>query len=185
MIERLRGTILEKSPTALVVESGGIGFAVGVPLSTSQRVGGAGAQVALYARLVIREQSWELYGFSEIQEREIFDALTSVSGIGPKAALNLLSRMGTDEIKRVIARSDIDLLTTVPGIGKKRAAQIVFELNDRMAKEPAAAGLPDDALKALIALGLKRREAVERLRKIKDIERLSVSDILTIALKGE
>jgi len=185
MIERIRGKILEKSPTSVVIDVGGLGIAVGVPLSTSQKIGTVGDEVGLYTQLVIREQSWELFGFSQIAEREVFNILTSVSGVGPKAALNLLSRMEIDEIKSVIARSQTDVLTTVPGIGKKKAAKIIFELNEKIAKEPAVSGLPEDALKALVALGLSKREAAERLRKIADINTLSVSDILKIALRNE
>lgn len=185
MIERIRGKILDKTPTCVVIDWGGMGIAVGIPLSTSQEIGDVGDEALLYTQLVIREHSWELYGFSKEEEREVFNTLTSVSGIGPKAALNLLSRMEMNEIKTIIAESRTDILTSVPGIGKKKAAKIIFELNAKMAREPVAADVPVDALKALVALGLSKREAAERLRKVGSFAQLSLSEILKRALKGE
>lgn len=185
MIERIRGKILEKTPTSLVIDCGGMGIAVSIPLSTSQKIGGVGDEVRLYTQLVLREDSWELYGFSRTEEREVFNTITGVSGVGPKAALNLLSRMEFDEIKKAIATGRTDVLVTVPGIGKKKAAKIIFELNEKMAKEPVAGDVPEDALKALVTLGLSKREAVERLRRIADFNNLTVTDILKIALRNE
>ena len=164
MIAHLRGRILDKQPSRLVVDVNGVGYDISVPLSTFYGLGEPGAEIALRVHTHVREDALALYGFATRLEQELFERLIAISGIGPKVALAVLSGIEPPELIRAIGRGDLTRLTAIPGVGRKTAERIVLELKDRLprgeaAGEGAAAGAPalrDDLLSALINLGYHR-----------------------------
>ena len=144
MIAFLRGRIFEKHPNRIVVEVGGVGYDVFVPLSTFYGLGDSGSEIALRIHTHVREDALALYGFLTLLEQELFERLIGVSGIGPKVALAVLSGIETPELLRAIERGDIARLTAIPGIGKKTAERIVLELKDRLPRARMAAALAGD-----------------------------------------
>jgi Holliday junction DNA helicase RuvA len=165
VIAHLRGRLLEKQPNRIVVDVGGVGYDVQVPLSTFYGLGDAGSDVALRIHTHVREDALALFGFASRLEQELFERLISVSGIGPKVALSVLSGIEPSELMRAIERSDLARLTAIPGVGKKTSERIVLELKDRLPKVQTAATpglaaepslLRDDVLSALINLGYHR-----------------------------
>ena len=167
MIAQLRGLILEKHPNRIVVDVGGVGYDVFVPLSTFYGLGDAGSDISLRIHTHVREDALALYGFRTILEQDLFERLISVSGIGPKVALGVLSGIEPLELTRAIERSDIARLTAIPGVGRKTSERIVLELKDRLPRvqvehavagevEAAPGGVRDDVLSALVNLGYHR-----------------------------
>ena len=164
MIAHLRGRILEKYPNRIVVEVNGVGYDVSVPLSTFYGLSEAGGDIALRIHTHVREDALALYGFATLLEQDLFERLISVSGIGPKLALAVLSGIEPVELMRAVERSDVARLTAIPGVGKKTSERIVLELKDRLprapvaaiAGEPAVPALRDDVLSALVNLGYHR-----------------------------
>ena len=165
MIAHLRGTLLEKHPTRLVVEVGGVGLEVHVSLPTVQSVGKIGETVSLHTVLVVREDALMLYGFSEAPERALFLKLLTVSGIGPKIALGALSGPSVPELVAAIRDGNLAVLTRLPGVGKKTAERMSVDLRDGLLEFEAAAtaGVADaarnDAVGALVSLGYNRSAA--------------------------
>jgi holliday junction DNA helicase RuvA len=174
VIAQLRGRILEKQPNKIVVDVNGVGYDVSVPLSTFYGLGDTGSDIALRIHTHVREDALSLYGFGTRLEQELFERLISVSGIGPKVALAVLSGIEPPELVKAIERADLARLTAIPGVGKKTSERIVLELKDRMPKatipeETGARGtapvLRDDVLSALMNLGYHRplaEKAVDR-----------------------
>ena len=165
MIAQLRGRILEKQPNRIVVDVAGVGYDVLVPLSTFYGLGETGSEIALRIHTHVREDALALYGFATKIEQELFERLISVSGIGPKLALAVLSGIEPRELVRAIERADLSRLTAIPGVGKKTSERIVLELKDRLPRvspseaagtAPEAPALRDDVLSALINLGYHR-----------------------------
>jgi holliday junction DNA helicase RuvA len=165
VIARLRGNLLDKQPNRIVVDLHGVGYDVIVPLSTFYGLGELGSEVVLRIHTHVREDALLLYGFATELEQQLFERLISVSGIGPKLALAVLSGIEPPELMRAIERSDVARLTAIPGVGKKTSERIVLELKDRLPRVPvavAAAGdadgpaLRDDVLSALMNLGYHR-----------------------------
>jgi Holliday junction DNA helicase RuvA len=165
MIAHLRGKLLEKQPTRLVVEVGGVGLEVSVPVPTVQATGKVGDMVSLHTVLVVREDALTLYGFSEASERALFLKLLTVSGIGPKLALGALSGPSVPELVSAIREGNLAVLTRLNGIGKKTAERMSVELRDNLLEFEAAqaAGAPsaarNDAVGALVSLGYNRGAA--------------------------
>jgi holliday junction DNA helicase RuvA len=167
VIAHLRGRILEKQPTRVVVDVGGVGYDVAVPLSTFYGLGEPGAEVALRVHTHVREDALALYGFATVLELDLFNRLISISGIGPKLALAVLSGIEPPDLVSAIERGDLARLTAIPGVGKKTSERIVLELRDRLPRAHAAtvpAGgaaadgliVRDDLLSALMNLGYHR-----------------------------
>jgi len=165
MIASVRGRLLAKQPTRLVVEVGGVGLELLVPLATSRVVGEAGDEVSLRTTLVVREDSLTLYGFATAEERALFLKLIGVSGIGPKMALSALSGSSVADLVAALRAEDVALLTRIPGIGKKTAERMIVELKDAVAGiAPAAPPSREDramadAVAALVSLGYSRAPA--------------------------
>ena len=170
MIARLKGTLAEKAPNRLTVDVGGVGYDVLVPLSTFYGIGEPGADVALRIHTHVREDVIALYGFASALEQELFERLISISGIGPKLALAVLSGIDPGDLVRAIRGQDVARLTRIPGVGKKTAERIGLELKDRLppAAPPAAGQLEGsipgedlrrDLLSALTNLGYNRQVA--------------------------
>jgi Holliday junction DNA helicase RuvA len=164
VIAYLRGRILDKQPNRIVVDVGGVGYDVFVPLSTFYGLAESGGSVELRIHTHVREDALLLYGFATELEQQLFERLISVSGIGPKVALAVLSGIEPPDLLRAIERADLARLTAIPGVGKKTSERIVLELKDRLPRAPlAAAGAPpapsslkDDVLSALMNLGYHR-----------------------------
>jgi Holliday junction DNA helicase RuvA len=171
VIAFLRGRVLDKQPNRVIVDVAGVGYEVHVPLSTFYEIGDAGADVSLRVYTHVREDALQLYGFVTDLERQVFERLIGISGIGPKLAIAVLSGMDSREVVVAVQRADVARLTGIPGIGKKTAERIVLELKDRLMQltVPAAAGTPpapstedrlrSDLLSALQNLGYHRPQA--------------------------
>jgi holliday junction DNA helicase RuvA len=168
VIARLRGTLVEKGPNRLTVDVGGVGYDVLVPLSTFYGIGDPGVEVALRVHTHVREDVIALFGFATPLEQELFERLISISGIGPKLALAVLSGIDPGDLVRAIHTQDVARLTRIPGVGKKTAERIGLELKDRLPRSGAAAvelpgppgeDLRTDLLSALTNLGYHRQVA--------------------------
>jgi holliday junction DNA helicase RuvA len=176
MIGLLRGALLEKRPGQVILDAGGVGYDVHIPLSTFSALGALHEQVTLLIYTHVREDQISLYGFLSAREKHLFELLLSVSGVGPGMALRILSGMSPDEIVPAVRRGDADGLTRIKGVGKKTAERIIVELRDKLlaaetlAAEPRVtrSQLEEDLFSALQNLGYDRREAeraVTALRK--------------------
>jgi Holliday junction DNA helicase RuvA len=198
MITFLRGKLVEALPTQAVVEVGGVGYEVLIPLSSYDKLPAPGQELKLLTQLIVREDAHILYGFATAAERDLFRLLVnSVSGIGPKTALNILSGMNAVAFRGAVASSDVKALSQISGVGKKTAERIVVELRDKIgaagALEAASArhGLsPDDqkindAVLALMALGFKQLEAHDAVRAAQAMLGVSVTveDLVRACLK--
>ncbi len=188
MISQIQGKLISKEPTRVVVTAGGIGFELIVPLSTSRLLPGCNEEVSLLVVFTLDRAGIQLYGFATPKEKEVFELLTSVKGVGPKAALNLLSRWTPEEIISAINQGKTELLRSAPGIGPKKVDAILKRFHENVptgvesSDEPCKPGVFADALNALTALGLTRKEAQERLAKLKITPAMNLQDILKQAL---
>jgi len=190
MIARLSGTVLEKHPMRVVMDVGGVGYEVHVPLSSFAAVGDPGATLTLRVHTHVREDALMLYGFASALEQLVFERLIAVSGIGPKLALSVLSGLAPEELVQAIARADVARLTSIPGIGKKTAERIVLELKDKLAAVATAgtlmapAGPREDLVSALLNLGYHRPLAEKAVdRALQDGPDLGFEQALRAALK--
>jgi len=179
MIARLKGTVLESTPLLVVLEAGGVGYDVHIPVTTAEKVPAIGGECSLFIHSVYREDSATLYGFASRDDRDFFRLLVEkVSGIGPKIGISILSRMSTDLLRSAIASSDVALLSKCPGIGKKTAERLVIELKDKVGLaatgSTSSAGLAtpssepstfQDAVASLMTLGYKPADADKLVRK--------------------
>ena len=167
MIAHLRGRLLAKTPNQAIVECGGVGYDVTISVATFSALPGEGAEAALHIHTNVREDQIALFGFSETQEKRLFEKLLTISGIGPKLAITVLSGIASDRLVTAIRSGDHATLTRIPGIGKKTAERVVLELKDKL--DDLAAAIPkaaatgphhgpaaDDALSALVNLGYPR-----------------------------
>ncbi len=191
MYESIRGRLVSKAPGHAVVETGGLGFRVLVPLSTFERLPASGAEASLWTHLVVREDDWRLFGFATEEERALFRACLGVSGVGPATALALLSGMSARDLRVAVVSGDVTALTRVKGIGKKTAERLVVDLKDAFAAESSVAlepalqtGIPADAVAALVALGIDPSEAAARVRRVSASTSLELPDLVRAALKG-
>ena len=165
MITSLTGIIKEKNPPRLVIEVGGIGLTVFMPLSTFDKLGRLGDKASVLTKLIVKEDALELYGFLQVDELNLFEDLIGVPGIGPKTGLNLLSKFTVRELIDAVESQNDELLATVTGVGKKTAAKIILELKGKIKFETDKPNL-SQAVEALVSLGLSRSEAIERLKGI-------------------
>jgi Holliday junction DNA helicase RuvA len=167
MIARLHGRILEKHPGLVVLDAGGVGYEVTVPLSTSGVLGEPGSEATLFIHTHVREEILALYGFATRLEKEVFVRLLAVGGVGPKTAVALLSGLGAGPLLEAVRGRDVRRLASAPGVGRKIAERIVLEVGDRLETLPADAGIPaaggrrDDLVSALQNLGYNARSAAE------------------------
>ncbi|QQD17577.1 Holliday junction branch migration protein RuvA [Spongiibacter nanhainus] len=170
MIARLRGILIEKQAPEIVVDVGGVGYEVLVPMTTLYQLPALGDEVALYTHFVVREDAQQLYGFADTSSRQLFRDLIKVNGVGPKMALAIQSGMDSDDFVRCVQDGDTASLVRVPGVGKKTAERLVIEMRDRLQKWQVPAGLASapreavvdaaaEAEAALVALGYKPQEA--------------------------
>jgi holliday junction DNA helicase RuvA len=204
MIAYLSGKLLEKQATSVIVDVGGVGYEVTIPLSTFYELGEEGSDVSLRIYTHVREDALQLFGFKTERERQLYLKLISVQGIGAKSGISMLSGMSADEIVTAIRTDNLARLTSIPGVGRKTAERLVIELRDKLneftaqsALERAAAGgaaapgaqqpadaVMDDALSALINLGYQRSAAEKALNQaMKEGTEMSVQKLLRKSLQ--
>lgn len=171
MIAHLRGKLLAKHPNQAIVETSGVGYDVTITVPTFSGLPAIGADVALHIHTHVREDALALYGFLRASEKVLFEKLITVSGIGPKLAITILSGMAADEMVGAIRGNDVARLTRIPGIGKKTAERMVLELRDKLPETaassapaaPAMTATEEDVLSALVNLGYQRANAEKAL----------------------
>ncbi len=174
MIGSLRGQLIRKATDGIIIDVGGVGYAVIVPLSTFYELPDAAHDVSLQVHTYVRDDAIELYGFQTSAEQALFQSLISVSGIGPKLAITILSGMESDALVASIANSDIARLTSIPGVGRKTAERMALELKEKVldlmpaARETTVTGVRDDVLSALLNLGYRRRDAEAALQQVEE-----------------
>lgn len=197
MISHLKGILEHIDKAHLVVDVGNVGYHVHVSSGTMSRLPKVGEKIHLFISQVVREDDISLYGFLTKEERNLFSLLRTVSGIGPKASMSIISGFPIDKIVTAITQGDVDLISSVPGIGKKTAQKLVIELKEKVAKAYAikpsemTVGIKgdqstiQDAISALISLGYSPREARETIMKSSiDLSSGNVEDIIKQALKA-
>lgn len=173
MYESIKGKLIDKTPLKAIVETHGIGYRMLIPLSTYTSLPALGVDVFLYLSQVVREDSNTLYGFFSKEERDLFELVITVSGIGPKTGLGIIGHVEMGAFQRAIATSDVRLLSKVPGIGKKTAERLVIEMRDKFKTDPKNKNIPistegglfGDALNALMNLGYNPIEAQKAVKK--------------------
>ena len=179
MIAHLRGQILSKSPNAVVIDCGGVGYELAISVTTYTEIGDVGAEARLHVHTHVREDALLLFGFAELTEKRLFEKLLTISGIGPKLAITVLSGISAERLVGAIRGGDHATLTRIPGIGKKTAERVVLELKDKLddlagfstvgvAARPSLGATAEDVLSALVNLGYPRpiaQKAVETAAK--------------------
>ena len=189
MIAAVEGTLVSRGTNTVTVKAGPISLQIMVPGSIINRLGHPGSTVMLHTHLYVREDIISLYGFATVQERSLFEQLITVSGIGPKVALALLTALNADQITTGIISGNADMLSQVPGIGKKTAARIILDLKGKLEKGwegeiiTSVTDSDNDALAALTGLGYSVREAMQALSAIAQTEDMSVEDRVRLALQ--
>ena len=188
MIGRLTGTLLEKNPPIVTMDVHGVGYEVGVPMSTFYNLPVTGEKVSLFTHFVVREDGQFLYGFLTEAERAAFRQLLKITGVGARTALAVLSGLSVNELAQAVTMQEAGRLVKIPGIGKKTAERLLLELRDKLPKStvissatPTVADSGSDILNALIALGYSEREAVAAMKHLP--EGATVSDGIRQALK--
>jgi Holliday junction DNA helicase RuvA len=178
MIAHLRGRLLSKSPSRVIIDAGGVGYDVTIPVSTFYELGEIGSETSLYIYTYVREDAFSLYGFRTDREKSLFEKLLGVAGVGPKLAVTLLSGLEIDDLITAVRKEEIARLTSIPGVGRKTAERLIVELREKLAKfaveeperqpaaaAPAAGTVEDDVLSALVNLGYPRPSAEAALRE--------------------
>jgi Holliday junction DNA helicase RuvA len=196
MIALLTGKIAHKSPEYIILDVNGVGYRVQIPFSTYYELPDTGAQISLTIYTHVKEDSISLYGFRTPAEKNFFQLLISVSGIGPKMGKDILSNIQVNELAAAITRGDLARLSAVPGIGKKTAERMVLELRDKVLKldmavpprdgESAApaAGIEEDVASALVNLGYKEAVVKKTLSELRIAPEASMEEALKLALKA-
>jgi len=189
MIGRISGKLIEKNPPQILVDVGGVGYEIDVPMSTFYNLPEIGAGVTLLTHFVVREDAQLLYGFLTAAERSVFRLLIKISGIGARTALSILSGMTVQMLAQAIAAQDSAMLTRIPGIGKKTAERLVLELKGKLGADLEGVSLggvqseaKGDIVSALVALGYSERESIAAAKKLP--EDISVSEGIRQALKS-
>jgi len=196
MIFFVKGQLVEKSPTHAVIENSGMGYYISIPLSTFEALGSEGSPASLLTYLHVREDALMLFGFATAAERDLFKDLISVSGIGPKLALGILSGAKIQDFYHFIASGNLSALTRIHGLGKKTAQRLILDLKDKVAAKaagfafkgiatPAPDNVLNEAILALQSLGYSRTEAEDIIQKAAQNvnEKTSVEELLKTALK--
>jgi Holliday junction DNA helicase RuvA len=191
MIGSLRGRLIFKQAPQIVIECQGVGYEVETPMSTFLDLPATGQDLFIYTHHLVREDAQTLYGFTSEKERELFQALLKISGVGAKMGLAILSAMGVADFQRCVEYEDAAMLVKFAGVGKKTAERLIIEMRDKVAKLSSASGTArvavdasprSEAVDALISLGYKPKE-VNKLIGDMDVEKCSAEDIIRLALK--
>jgi len=190
MIASLQGTVDSISTDSIVVNVAGVGFKVSVPTSIISEGGVIGGQIKLYTYLHVREDELSLYGFQSPDGLRLFQLLLTVSGLGPRTALAMLSGINPDQLTLAIASGSTEMLTSIPGIGKRTADRIVLELKDKIGTVMIAATASEvmkenaDVVAALISLGYSMAEATKAVASLPDSSKLTLEEKIKLALQG-
>ena len=198
MIGRIRGILVYKQPPLILVEVGGVGYEIQVPMTTLFQLPELGTQVSLVTHFVVREDAQLLYGFIDDRDRILFRQLIKVNGVGPKLGLTILSGMDANSFVRCIQRDDISSLMALPGVGKKTAERLLIEMRDKLkdwlaladesgstaATHVAVTDIVADAEGALIALGYKPAEASRLVASVNDDTINDSEELIRLALKS-
>ncbi|MFT5711289.1 MAG: Holliday junction DNA helicase RuvA [Halioglobus sp.] len=198
MIGRIRGNLVYKQPPLILVEVGGVGYEIQVPMTTLFQLPELGSQVSLVTHFVVREDAQLLYGFIDERDRILFRQLIKVNGVGPKLGLTILSGMDASSFARCIQRDDISSLVALPGVGKKTAERLLIEMRDKLkdwlaladesegavATNGAVTDIVGDAEGALIALGYKPAEASRLVARVNDDTITDSEELIRLALKS-
>ncbi len=187
MIGRLRGTLAVKETDRVLIDVGGVGYEASVSLNTFHRLGEPGEEVELEVVTNMRENALELFAFADADEKAFFSVLRSVSGIGPRLALAILSGLPPSQLAEAVAGRDIARLVGISGVGRKTAERLLVELTDKVptlsaAAEPSASGAESDAVAALVGLGYKRTDALRAVEAVRDDADGTVETLLRRAL---
>jgi len=190
MIGSLRGKLISRQAPFAVIECAGVGYEVETPMSTFLELPEMGAEVFLFTHLVVRENAHSLYGFASTDEKVLFRSLLSVTGVGAKMALAILSGMSVTDFERCVQLGDSALLVKIPGVGKKTAERLIVEMRDKIDRKPSltvvsgpvTADSRSEAVDALVSLGYKPNE-VKKLLSAIDVKDKSAEDIIRLALR--
>ena len=191
MIAHVRGHLAVKTPQYAVVDVNGVGYKVFIPLTTFTRLPHDNAEIMLHTYTHVREDAILLYGFLSVEERDFFITLLSISGVGPKMGLNLLSGSSLSDLMKIVESDDAKRLSMIPGVGRKTAARIILELKEKLPVLSSAEGEPHvdhsiaaDALSALVNLGYPRAQAYEVVRKVRESKReISIESLIKESLR--
>lgn len=203
MISYIKGPLTAIEEDVIVVEAGGVGMGIHVPLSVFDRLPGIGREVTVYTYFQVREDAMSLYGFLNRQDREMFRQLIGVNGVGPKAALGILSTMTPDDLRMAIVTGDAKAISRAPGIGPKTAQRLILDLKDKVSMEEVLGNLalPSDggasaalgtigmgeaakeAVQALVALGYSNMEANKAVKQVEVTETMTAEDVLKASLR--
>ena len=186
MIAYLEGKLIEKNPTHLILEVNGVGYSVNIPVSSYASVGEVGQTVKVLTYQYVREDELKLYGFSSHQERDLFELLISVNGVGPRVALGILSSISVEDFQRSVLAEDLDVLTHITGVGKKTAQRLILELKEKLGKVDLGVdkGLAvkeridtsvEEAVLALVSLGYNKLDARKAVQLVMSEANLKVS----------
>lgn len=203
MISYIKGPLTAIEEDVIVVEAGGVGMGIHVPLSVLDRLPGIGREVTVYTYFQVREDAMSLYGFLNRQDRDMFRQLIGVNGVGPKAALGILSTMTPDDLRMAIVTGDAKAISRAPGIGPKTAQRLILDLKDKVSMEEVLGNLalPSDggaspalgtigmgeaakeAVQALVALGYSNMEANKAVKQVEVTETMTAEDVLKASLR--
>jgi Holliday junction DNA helicase RuvA len=189
MIASLQGVIDAISKDSMIVNVNGIGFKLSVPTSVLSELGVVGREIKLYTHMHVREDDLSLYGFGSLDELRLFETLISVSGLGPKTAMGMLSAMSADQLAMAIASGSVEMLTTIPGIGKKTADRLILELKDKvggvMISTPAGRVAQEnaDVVTALVSLGYTAQETARAVNALPTGQKLKLEEKIKLALQ--
>lgn len=194
MIGCLKGIVKEKSPQGIILEVGGVGYELLIPSNSLSGVPAEGEESSLYTYLHVREDVMQLYGFLTQEEKDLFINLISVTNVGPKVALSVLSAFSTSSLKKAIMTEDVDLIVGIPGIGKKSAQRLILELKEKLAlpelevasgHSTAIGSVYSEARKALKGLGYSTTEATKALEGFPHIDKeATAEEMVKYALRG-
>jgi len=186
MIGKLTGTILNAKPSEILIDVHGVGFRVSIPFSTFSAIAGK-KEASVYTHTHVREDQIRLFGFHRIEDRELFETLIQISGIGPSIALALLSGMSSEELIESVRSGKTGALERIPGIGKSKAEKLIFELARKLKTRPAENSPKttlDDAIDALVSLGFDEKKSIQAVKTATtDDKNLSIEDIIKNHLK--
>ena len=203
MISYIKGPLTAIEEDVIVVEAGGVGMGIHVPLSVLDRLPGIGREVTVYTYFQVREDAMSLYGFLNRQDRDMFRQLIGVNGVGPKAALGILSTMTPDDLRMAIVTGDAKAMSRAPGIGPKTAQRLILDLKDKISMEEVLGNLAlpcdggasaalgtasmgeaaKEAVQALVALGYSNMEANKAVKQVEVTETMTAEDVLKASLR--
>jgi Holliday junction DNA helicase RuvA len=200
MFAYIKGRLMEASASAVIIETSGLGYKISVPATVFAQLPQISHEIQLHLSFVVREQSHTLYGFLQVQEKDLFEILMGVTGIGPKLALAIIGHLSLHALYQALQQGDVSILSKVPGIGKKTAARMIIELKDSVsAMLPSATQLSipfpphdpavqkiQDAMSALIHLGYNQATAQKAVKKTltENTETIALADLITLSLKN-